>query len=76
MKALITTLMALALPTVAHAASTTTTYSSGILVLGFIAFCALIVAVQLIPAIMLVAGALKALFSHKQEAAATVKEKA
>ena len=76
MKALITTLMALALPTVTHAASTTTTYSSGILVLGFIAFCALIVVVQLIPAIMLVAGALKALFSQKQEAAASVKEKA
>lgn len=69
MKALITTLILASLPTVALAASTTTTYNSGILVLGFIALCALIVVVQLIPAIMMLAGALRAMFSSKKEAA-------
>ncbi len=53
------------LPSVAFAASTSTTYNSGILVLAFVAFCALIVAVQLIPAIMVLAGALKAMLSGK-----------
>ena len=69
MKSLITTLILITLPTTALAASTTTTYSSGILVLGFVALCAMIVVVQLIPAIMMVAGALKALLSHKHETA-------
>jgi ABC-type uncharacterized transport system permease subunit len=69
MKALITSLILSTLPTAALAASTTTTYNSGILVLGFIALCALIVAVQLIPAILMLAGALKALFSSKKEEA-------
>ena len=54
-----------ALPSVSFAASTSTTYSSGILVLAFVALCALIVAVQLIPAIMVLAGALKAMLSGK-----------
>lgn len=67
MKALIITLILTTVPAIALAASTTTTYSSGILVLGFIVLCALIVAVQLIPAIMMLAGALKALFSTKKE---------
>lgn len=37
----------------------TTVYSSGILVLGFIGFCALVVVVQLIPAIMTCIGMIK-----------------
>lgn len=68
MKTLITTLILMTLPTMALAASTTTTYSSGILVLGFVALCALIVVMQLIPAIMMLAGTLKALLSGRKEA--------
>ena len=40
----------------AFAVETTKTYSSGILVGLFLAFCALIVVVQLVPAIMLLIG--------------------
>jgi hypothetical protein len=43
----------------AFAVSTNRVYSSGIFVLGFIAFCALVVVVQLIPAIMTLWGMLK-----------------
>lgn len=43
----------------AFAASTTKVYSSGILVIGFLAVCALVVVVQLIPAIMTVIGMIK-----------------
>ncbi|MBP1727835.1 MAG: hypothetical protein H6Q56_208 [Deltaproteobacteria bacterium] len=50
----------------AHAASTHTTYSSGWLVLAFFGLCALVVTVQLIPAIMLLAGMLKGLLSSKK----------
>ena len=46
----------------ALAASTNTTYTSGILVLGFVALCALLVVVQLLPA-------LKALFGITKDAA-------
>lgn len=53
----------------AFAASTTRVYSSGIFVLGFIAFCALVVVVQLIPAIMTMWGMLKgAADNARQEA--------
>jgi DNA-binding NtrC family response regulator len=58
----------LVLPSAALAASTAMTYNSGILVLAFIALCALVVAVQLIPAIMVLAGALKALLNSRKEA--------
>jgi FixJ family two-component response regulator len=64
----IVTAALLTLPTAALAASTTMTYNSGILVLAFVAFCALIVAVQLIPAIMMLAGALKAFLNDRREA--------
>lgn len=53
----------------AHAASTTTIYSSGWLVLTFFGFCALVVTIQLIPALIMLAGALKALVSGKETAA-------
>jgi len=49
----------------AHAASTNTIYSSGWLVLAFFGVCALVVMVQLIPALMMLAGMLKALLSRK-----------
>ena len=45
----------------ALAVDTTTTYSSGILVGVFLAFCALVVVVQLLPTIMLLVGFIKGL---------------
>ena len=47
--------------TPALAVDTTKTYSSGILVGLFLAFCALIVVVQLMPTIMLLVGFIKGL---------------
>jgi hypothetical protein len=65
MKGLRSTLMGLAmLMTVvspAFAVDTTKTYSSGLLVGIFLAFCALIVVVQLMPTIMLLIGFVKGL---------------
>jgi len=49
----------------AHAASTSTIYTSGWLVLAFFGLCALVVTVQLIPALIMLAGMLKALVSGK-----------
>ena len=45
----------------ALAVDTSTTYSSGILVGVFLAFCALVVVVQLLPTIMLLVGFIKGL---------------
>ena len=47
----------------ALAVDTTKTYSSGILVGVFLAFCALIVVVQLMPTIMLLVGFVKGLIN-------------
>lgn len=49
----------------AHAASTSTIYTSGWLVLAFFGLCALVVTVQLIPALIMLAGMLKAMVSGK-----------
>lgn len=62
MKTLLGTGMAiLLLASQALAVDTTTTYSSGILVGVFLAFCALVVVVQLLPTIMLLVGFIKGL---------------
>ena len=62
MKTLLGTGMAiLMLAGPALAVDTTTTYSSGILVGIFLAFCALVVVVQLLPTIMLLVGFIKGL---------------
>ncbi len=53
--------------TAAHAASTNTIYTSGWLVLAFFGFCALVIAIQLIPAIIMLAGMLKALVTGKDK---------
>lgn len=53
----------------AYAASTTTIYTSGWLVIAFFGLCALVVTVQLIPALMLLAGMLKGLLSGKEKVA-------
>ncbi len=50
----------------AFAASTTTVYNSGILVLVFVGFCALVILVQLIPAIMTLWGMLMGILSNKE----------
>ena len=49
-----------------YATSTNTIYSSGWLVLAFFGLCALVVTVQLIPALIMLAGMLKALLAGKQ----------
>jgi len=48
-------------------AGSTKVYSSSILVLAFVGFLALIVVIQLIPAIMTLIGALKGLSSKKED---------
>ena len=73
--ALTTGLLTLAMFSEAFAAGTTRVYSSGIFVLGFIGFCALVVVVQLIPAIMTMCGMIKgALENSKKTAKASAKE--
>jgi len=57
-----TMILTLAAAGPAFAVDTTKTYSSGILVAVFLAFCALIVVVQLLPTIMLLFGFIKSLF--------------
>ena len=65
MKKLRSTLMGMAMMmtmvTPAFAVDTTKTYSSGLLVGIFLAFCALIVVVQLVPTIILLVGFVKGL---------------
>lgn len=50
----------------AYAANTTTIYTSGWLVLAFFGLCALVVTVQLIPALIMLAGMVKGLLSRKE----------
>jgi hypothetical protein len=52
----------------ALAVDTSKTYSSGLLVGAFLAFCALVVVVQLMPTIMILVGFVKGLLkgTHKQ----------
>jgi hypothetical protein len=53
---------------VAHAASTSTIYTSGWLVLAFFGLCALVVTVQLIPALIMLAGIVKGLLADRETA--------
>lgn len=52
----------------AFAATTTKVYNSGILVLAFLGFCALVVVIQLIPAIMTLVGMIKGMAKKGVEA--------
>jgi hypothetical protein len=52
----------------AFASTTTRVYSSSTLVLAFVGFLALIVVIQLIPAVMALIGALKALVNKEDQA--------
>lgn len=49
----------------AHAATTNTIYTSGWLVIAFFGLCALVVTVQLIPALIVLAGMVRGLLSKK-----------
>jgi len=51
----------------AYAASTNTIYTSGWLVLAFFGFCAVVITVQLIPAIIMLAGMIKGLLTGKEK---------
>lgn len=57
LSSLIVTLLAVS---PAFAVDTAVTYSSGLLVLLFVGFCALIIVVQLVPAILMLFGTAKA----------------
>ena len=63
-----TMLMLLAAVPSAFASTTTRVYSSSMLVLAFVGFLALIVVIQLIPAIMTLIGALKGVANKEGEA--------
>ena len=54
-------LMTLASSVPAFAVDTSKTYSSGLLIALFLAFCALLVVVQLMPSVMLLVGFIKGL---------------
>ena len=54
----------------AFAASTVKVYNSGLLVLAFLGFCALVVVIQLIPAIITLCGMVKGLAKKGAEAQA------
>ena len=68
-------IMNLAASTGAFAADTHKIYASGVLVLVFIGFVALVVVVQMIPAIITMVGMLRSLASSKKDAAAEVTTK-
>ena len=68
-------IMNLVTGTGAFAADTHKVYASGILVLVFIGFVALVVVVQMIPAIITLCGMLRSLASGKKDAAAEVTTK-
>jgi hypothetical protein len=63
---LLTLALALASNVPAFAVDTTKTYSSGLLIGIFLAFCALIVVVQLAPSIMLLIGFVKGLAQRSE----------
>ena len=58
-KSILTTLSLILMSVPAMAADTTKTYTSGILVLLFVGFCALLVVMQLLPAVMNLVGMTK-----------------
>ncbi len=64
--------MTLATSTGAFAATTQKVYSSGILVLAFIGFVALVVVVQMIPAILTLVGMIKGLVRDRKNEAVKV----
>ncbi len=70
MKAILTTLTLSLLAVPAFAVDTAQTYNSGILVLLFVGFCAVIIVAQLVPAVLTLFGMTKAAIQGTRETAA------
>jgi hypothetical protein len=66
----LTVMIALATSVPAFAVDTSRTYSSGLLIGIFLAFCALLVVVQLMPSVMLLIGFVKGLARRSEPKAA------
>jgi hypothetical protein len=66
----LTLILALASSLPAFAVDTSRTYSSGLLIGFFLAFCALLVVVQLLPSVMLLVGFIKGLARRSEPKAA------
>ena len=73
MKAIITTLTLSLFAVPAFAVDTNQTYQSGILVLLFVGFCALIIVAQLVPAVLTLFGMTKAAVKQTGRKAVSVK---
>jgi hypothetical protein len=73
----LTLILALAssLPAFAAAVDTSRTYSSGLLIGLFLAFCALLVVVQLVPSILLLVGFVKGLARRTEPKAAVAAQR-
>ena len=69
------TLATVFMSTAANAASTTKVYMSNTLIFLFLGFCALIVAIQLIPSIIMLYGMIKGALSSKDEKAVATSRK-
>ena len=70
MKAIITTISLILFAVPAFAVDTTQTYNSGILVLLFVGFCALLIVAQLVPAVLTLIGMTKAVAQGTRKTAA------
>ena len=72
----LTLILALASSLPAFAVDTSRTYSSGLLIGFFLAFCALLVVVQLMPSVMLLVGFIKGLSRRSEPKTAVAAETA
>jgi hypothetical protein len=70
MKAILSTLSLSLLAVPAFAVDTAKTYNSGILVLLFVGFCALLIVAQLVPAVLALFGMTKAVAQGSRKTAA------
>ena len=66
MKNIIATITSLVIATPAFAIDTAQTYSSGILTLVFVGFCALLIVAQLVPAVLTLIGMTKAIAPERK----------
>lgn len=69
MKSLLTTLALMLVAVPAFAVDTAVTYNSGLLVLLFVGFCALIIVMQLVPAVLMLIGVTKAVAEGSRKTA-------
>ncbi len=75
MKAILTALSLSLLAVPAFAVDTAKTYNSGILVLLFVGFCALIIVAQLVPAVLALFGMTKAVAQSSRKTATAAAKK-